>query len=85
MVSLENRGLLHALYRHLWDLKEEAGLVRGYVAWLENDPKSRERFFSSSHQPGTYRGGLIADLQRLLPMDEQGGFSQPNQRRRQSH
>ena len=32
-------------------------------------------FVSGEHRPRIYRGGLMAELQRMLPMDSQGAFT----------
>ena len=74
MIPIQNRELLHALYRYLWEIKEEAALLRGYVHWLRSKPTLGEAFLSAEHRPKIYRGGFVAELQRLLPMDEQGRF-----------
>jgi hypothetical protein len=42
--------------------------------WAAGDPAAGAAFFSAEHRPRTYRGGLAADLQRLLPMGPDGGF-----------
>jgi protein O-GlcNAcase/histone acetyltransferase len=75
MTELENRDLLHALYRHVWELREEAHLLLNYLNWLQSKPGLNETFTSAEHRPRTYRGGLVAELQRLLPLDETGAFS----------
>lgn len=73
-VQIQNRELLYALYRYLWELKEEAALLRAYVHWLRSKPAPGAAFFSAEHRPKIYRGGFVAELQRLLPMEEQGRF-----------
>jgi hypothetical protein len=75
MTTLDDRELLHTFYRFIWDLKEESLLLRRYVAWRKSDPPSSASFISGEHRPGNYRGGLMAELQRMLPMDPQGGFA----------
>ena len=77
LTRLEDRDLLHAFYRLAWELKEEAGLISGYLDWAAGDPAAGSTFFSAEHRPRTYRGGLAADLQRLLPMRPDGGFAAP--------
>src|SRR5689334_6530891 len=72
--SLKNRGLLFALYRHAWELREEAQLLGHYVRWLQTNRGTEEAFVSPDRRPKIYRGGLAAELQRLLPMDKQGRF-----------
>jgi protein O-GlcNAcase/histone acetyltransferase len=75
LTRLEDRELLHTVYRHVWELKEEAGLLLGHLDWLQSGPAPGNAFFSAEHRRGTYRGGLAADLQRLLPMRADGGFT----------
>lgn len=74
LTRLEDRELLHTVYRHVWELKEEAGLLLGYLDWLQAPPPPGTVFLSAEHRRGTYRGGFAADLQRLLPMRADGGF-----------
>ena len=74
LAAIENRDLLHALYGPLWELREEASLLRSYARWLRSGPKRGETFASPEHLPHTYRGGLVAVLQHLLPVDEAGRF-----------
>ena len=74
LTRLENRDLLHTVYRHGWELKEEANLLVAYLRWLQSEPAAEARFFSAEHRPGTYRGGLVAELQRQLPMRRDGSF-----------
>ena len=72
MAGLKNRDLLFALYRHVWELKEEVVLMREYLSWHRTHP--HQTFTSAEHRSKVYRGGLTADLQRLLPMDNEGRF-----------
>jgi protein O-GlcNAcase/histone acetyltransferase len=74
LTRLENRDLLHTVYRHVWELKEEANLLVGYLRWQQTEPAADARFWSAEHRRGTYRGGLVAELQRQLPMRSNGSF-----------
>ncbi|MDA1274237.1 MAG: beta-N-acetylglucosaminidase domain-containing protein [Verrucomicrobia bacterium] len=74
MCEIRNRDLLHALYPLLWELKEEAALVRNYTQWRSQKEMPSTAFRSPEHAPGTYRGGFVAELQRLLPMQRDGSF-----------
>jgi hypothetical protein len=82
MTSLKNRELLYSLYHHIWELKEEMALLRNYIAWMKSDPGKREVFTSAEHRSKVYRGGLVAELQQRLPMDEHGRFSRPSFKRK---
>lgn len=75
LTRLEDRDLLHTVYRHVWELKEESALLLGYLRWLQSSPRPGETYQSAEHRPKTYRGGLVADFQRLLPLGEDGGFA----------
>lgn len=74
LTALTNRDLLYSLYRHMWELKEEVILLQRYLDWLKANPAPDTAFFSAEHRAGTYRGGLVAELQRHLPMRTDGGF-----------
>jgi len=74
LTHLENRELLYTLYRYLWDVRNEVGLLTSYLAWLQTEPSATETFGPPQLVPNTYRGGLAAAIQRLLPVDESGEF-----------
>jgi protein O-GlcNAcase/histone acetyltransferase len=74
MSVLKNRELLYALYHFVWELREEIRLIRKYVDWLKTDPPAGQTFVSTDNRPGIFRGGFVAELQSLLPMDAQGRF-----------
>jgi protein O-GlcNAcase / histone acetyltransferase len=61
LAELRRRPLFHALSRRVWDLKEELDLLDRYAG-----ASGHPTFTSDYHRPGTYRGGLVAKLQRLL-------------------
>lgn len=82
MTALKNRELLYSLYRHVWELKEEMALLRNYIAWLKSDPANHGTFTSAEHRSKVYRGGLVAELQRRLPMDGNGQFARPSPKRK---
>ncbi|NOZ39254.1 MAG: hypothetical protein GXP24_03400 [Planctomycetes bacterium] len=72
LTELYDRELFYAWSRRAWDLKEELQLIEGFVA---KKKAGEETPAVESHLPGTYRGGMIANLQSLLTMDERGRFS----------
>jgi protein O-GlcNAcase/histone acetyltransferase len=74
MSALKNRELLYALYRLVWELREEMRLIGKYVSWLKTNPPAGQTFVSTDNRPGIYRGGFVAELQRLVPMDGRGRF-----------
>lgn len=75
VTELADRDLCYALYRHVWDLKEEVTLMQAYLRWRESRPEPAAGFVSGEHRPGVYRGGLVAGLQQLLVMDAAGHFT----------
>ena len=70
LAELRRRTLFHALSRRVWDLKEELDLLDRYVG-----ASGHPTFTSDFHRPGTYRGGLVAKLQRLLAPKPDGTFA----------
>ena len=74
ITELEDRDFSYTLYRFVWELKEEVDLLQRFLKWQEQPGRSRSPFRSLFHQPGTYRGGLAAQLQRLLKADPDGSF-----------
>jgi protein O-GlcNAcase/histone acetyltransferase len=75
ITELRDRELSYTLYRFVWELKEEVDLLQRFVAWRDLPARRRAPFRSIFHQPGTYRGGLVARLQRLLELREDGTFA----------
>jgi hypothetical protein len=72
VAELRDRPLFYALSRRTWDLREEMDLLLACVRSKEADPGAPCR--SDFHLPGTYRGGMVARLQRLLAQREDGAF-----------
>jgi protein O-GlcNAcase/histone acetyltransferase len=77
ITELADRDLSYTLYRFVWELKEEVDLLQRFLKWQEQPKRSRGPFRSLFHQPGTYRGGLVARLQRLLVARPDGSFELP--------
>src|SRR5436190_17960360 len=48
---LKNRELLYALYRLVWELREEIRLIRKYVTWLRTSPPAGQTFVSTDTRP----------------------------------
>ena len=72
MTELHDRSLFYALSRRAWELREELDLLEQFVQFKcegKNAP-----FRSDSHLPGTYRGGMVVRLQRLLVQQLDGAF-----------
>lgn len=72
LTEISNRGILYSIYNYIWETKEECAIISAYVQWLSG---KKEKPFSIDAFPKIYRGGFVADLQRLLHFDEKGQFS----------
>lgn len=68
--ELKNRALFHALSRRIWDLREELDLLEKVVA--HSAEYSTHSFLSDFHLSGTFRGGYISKLQKLLHQQPDG-------------
>ncbi|XP_034188044.1 O-GlcNAcase isoform X2 [Osmia lignaria lignaria] len=64
-----NRELLYDLYSYVWDMRGVVSLLNSYVKWLGFSNGWKETFMSGEQEPWVFRGGLTADLQRLIPVD----------------
>ncbi|XP_076249810.1 O-GlcNAcase isoform X2 [Calliopsis andreniformis] len=64
-----NRELLYDLYSYVWDMRGMVSLLNSYVKWLGFSNGWKETFMSGDQEPWVFRGGLTADLQRLIPVD----------------
>jgi protein O-GlcNAcase / histone acetyltransferase len=72
LAGLRQRPLFYALHRRLWELREELDLLAGYLEF-KSDGRNRDvPGCSDFHLPGTYRGGMVARLQRLLILQSNG-------------
>ncbi|XP_060528600.1 protein O-GlcNAcase isoform X2 [Cylas formicarius] len=69
MSSCNNRELLYDLYSYIWDIRGVISLLNSYVKWLGFSKGWKETFMSGDQEPWVFRGGLTADLQRLIPVD----------------
>jgi GNAT superfamily N-acetyltransferase len=72
LTYIKNRDLLYSLYSYMWELKEEAYLLVAFVRHLVTHGPSVP-FFERFHKASTFRGGLVADLQRSYTWDPQVG------------
>ena len=66
LVDLRDRALFAALHRRAWELREELDLFDRYLA------TPGRSVASDFHLTGTYRGGAVARLQRLLTPQADG-------------
>ena len=72
LTQLKRRDLFYAWSRRVWELNEELQLIEGYLAARQAGADRSDGVLLDTHLPGTYRGGIVAELQRLLEMDESG-------------
>ena len=75
MTELRRRPLFNALSRRVWDLREELDLLGRYADFVSGKGQSEASFRSDFHLPDTYRGGMVAQLQRLLEQHPDGTFT----------
>jgi hypothetical protein len=75
MTELRERPLFYALSRRVWELREELDLLDRYLEFRSRPGQAVAPFTSDFHQPGTYRGGLVPQLQRLLEQLPDGTFA----------
>ncbi len=73
--NLRYRPLFYALSRRIWELREELDLLEHYARFKAAKEQRGAAFQSSFHLPGTYRGGMVARLQRLLVQMPDGSFA----------
>jgi hypothetical protein len=74
MTELHERPLFYALSRRVWELREELDLLDRYFEFVSDPAKAGTGFSSDFHQPGTYRGGMVYQLQQLLQQRPDGTF-----------
>lgn len=66
LTELRHRPLFYALNRRVWELREELDLLERFLAFKSAPGNQNAVYHPDSHLPGTYRGGMVARLQRLL-------------------
>jgi protein O-GlcNAcase/histone acetyltransferase len=74
LTELRDRRLFYALSRRLWELREELALLGQCVEFKSKGGPPDACCSSDFHLPGTYRGGMVARLQRLLSQQPDGTF-----------
>jgi protein O-GlcNAcase/histone acetyltransferase len=75
MTELENRDLFYTFQPHLWEVREELHTLTQYLDWLASGPTVNAVFPEAGRLPNTYRRGLAAELQALLPRDRDGNLN----------
>lgn len=69
LTELDNRDLLYSLYGYVWEIRHELDYLVAYLKWLQAG-KPSGRFGKPDKIANTFRGGVSAEIERLLPMDE---------------
>jgi hypothetical protein len=71
MTQIDCRDLLYALYPYLWQVKEEVILFKKYASlFYQQEPQhSATAVTIPEFRSKIFRGGFVAELQRLLPFD----------------
>lgn len=67
LADLADRGLLHALARRLWPLREECALLLHEASNRRRRGAGLPPRPDDDHLPGTFRGGFLAGLRALVP------------------
>lgn len=67
LTDLRDRPLFQAMSRRLWALREELSLLRQRLCNRQRVAAGEPASPDDDHLPGTFRGGFVADLRRLLP------------------
>ncbi len=75
LTELRHRPLFYALSRRVWELREELDLLERYVTAKGDGSLPDAPCRSDFHLPGTYRGGVVPRLQRLLVQHPDGTFA----------
>lgn len=68
LTELENRDLLYSVYSYVWEIEHELRYLLRYLEWLKQ-AKPGESFGRPVQLANTFRGGLAADIERLMPLD----------------
>ncbi|MGO8927657.1 MAG: beta-N-acetylglucosaminidase domain-containing protein [Limisphaerales bacterium] len=75
LTELRHRPLFYALSRRIWELREELDLLERYIELKSRAGPAKAACRSDCHLPGTYRGGMVPRLQRLLVQQPDGTFA----------
>jgi protein O-GlcNAcase/histone acetyltransferase len=74
ITELRYRRLFYALSRRTWELREELDFLERYLTFRAGSAGRKEAYVPDSHLPGTYRGGLVPRLQRLMNRRSDGTY-----------
>ena len=68
LADLADRPLFHALARRLWPLREECTLLLHHADNKLRGARGEPLLPDNDHLPGTFRGGFLAALQKIVPV-----------------
>ncbi len=71
LTELENRDLLYSVYNYVWEIEHEIRYLYAYLNWIQQGNK-RSEFGRPVQLANTFRTGLTAELERLLPLNDDG-------------
>eukprot|EP00108_Taenia_solium_P008405 TsM_001145200 transcript=TsM_001145200 gene=TsM_001145200 len=66
---LPHPGVVYDLAPYLTDITSVFAMLLDYFRWLGFSPGYSEMTMSGDHEPWMFRGGLITELQRILPLE----------------
>jgi protein O-GlcNAcase/histone acetyltransferase len=72
LTELHDRELFHAWSRRAWEFKEEMQMIDSLLTQKKAGRDLTAGIALETHLPGTYRGGMVAKLERLFSMDDRG-------------
>jgi protein O-GlcNAcase / histone acetyltransferase len=72
LAELRDRDLFDAWSRRIWELKEEMLVIDGAVAAREAGRDIADGAALDNYLPGTFRGGILGQITRLLEMNDEG-------------
>ena len=72
LTELDNRDLLYSLYSYVWEVRHELLYLVKYLEHLQSSKKSA--FSKPNHLPNTFRTGIVATLEKMLPLDQAGNM-----------
>jgi len=75
LTELRHRPLFYAFSRRVSELREELDLLERYATAKDDGKLPDTPCGSDFHLPGTYRGGMVPKLQRLLVQHPDGTFA----------
>lgn len=74
LTKLTDRRLAHALYGHVWELKELGQFIGDWLAWRRQSRGDTAGFESPHYRPGVFRGSVGAIVERRIPVPPADAF-----------